>query len=586
MAEPGRNGSLTPTKAAPAAVGDAAGGASTDGAVPSSRKEVWTNKLGFFLSVMGYNIGLGDILRFPYLVMKNGGGAFLIPYFTFLFSIGVPLFVMELSLGQYTGKTPLVFYQNLCPILKGIGWCNIISCFFFNVYYMIQLAWICFYLINSFMNPLPWSECDPAAANASLCYKPHLSDNYTVSPEYLTNIENCSIYDSKGKSPTEYFFDHNLLSLTEGIHDLGGMRWDLLGLLLFSWILVYCCLIKGVKSLGKVVYVTALGPYVFLLILFIRGLFLPGGRAGIMYYLTPDWSSLATAQPWVEAAQQIFWSLAPAWGGTICMASHNAFNNNIYRDSLTLPVLSAMTSFFGGFVTFAYIGDLAMRKGQAINCVLKPGPGLAFLVYPSAFDTLPWSQLWSVIFFVLLLFLGLDSSFTTFEAMYQSLIDEYPILRRWQNWAVKLGFCAVSMSFGIPMVTRGGYYIYTLVDWYQVTFMMGVALFEVLAIIYAYGSGRVRANIRLMTGVRMTIFWDIVWRAVLPIVLLALFIFTMMEYRPPSFAGYKYSDLAIAMGWVFASLGIVPLPMYSIYLLAYELFKRSRSEDKEPLPAV
>ena len=87
----------------------------------------------------------------------------------------------------------------------------------------------------------------------------------------------------------------------------------------------------GVQSSGKVVYVTATAPYVFLIILFFRGITLPGALNGIKYYIVPDFSKLLEFRVWTEANLQIFYSLGPAWGGIITMASYNKFHNNCYR---------------------------------------------------------------------------------------------------------------------------------------------------------------------------------------------------------------------------------------------------------------
>ena len=92
------------------------------------------------------------------------------------------------------------------------------------------------------------------------------------------------------KSP--FFCRYNVLELTSGIHDLGGMRWELFGCLIAAWVIVFLCICKGVKSSGKVVYVTATMPYVFLTILLVRGLTLPGSKDGVLFYITPDFNKL------------------------------------------------------------------------------------------------------------------------------------------------------------------------------------------------------------------------------------------------------------------------------------------------------
>lgn len=82
-------------------------------------RETWAKKVEFILASIGYAVGLGNVWRFPYLVFQNGGGAFLIPYFIMLFLCGMPLFCMELSIGQYFSLGPVTSWTALCPIAKG-----------------------------------------------------------------------------------------------------------------------------------------------------------------------------------------------------------------------------------------------------------------------------------------------------------------------------------------------------------------------------------------------------------------------------------------------------------------------------------
>ncbi len=85
---------------------------------------------------------------------------------------------------------------------------------------------------------------------------------------------------------------HKILEITDGIHDLGGFKWELLISLFAAWVIVFLCLFKGVKTSGKVVYVTATVPYLFLTILLIRGVTLPGSLEGVKYFIIPDFKLL------------------------------------------------------------------------------------------------------------------------------------------------------------------------------------------------------------------------------------------------------------------------------------------------------
>lgn len=87
--------------------------------IDGEEREHWGRKIEFFLACVGYAVGLGNVWRFPYLCFKNGGGAFLIPYLCMLFLCGMPLFFMELSLGQYIALGPVTSWAAICPLLKG-----------------------------------------------------------------------------------------------------------------------------------------------------------------------------------------------------------------------------------------------------------------------------------------------------------------------------------------------------------------------------------------------------------------------------------------------------------------------------------
>ena len=86
-------------------------------------REQWTNQMDFIFSTVGFAVGLGNVWRFPYLAYENGGGSFLIPYSIMLFFAGLPLFFMELGLGQYTKQGPTRAFDHISPVFKG-SWDN------------------------------------------------------------------------------------------------------------------------------------------------------------------------------------------------------------------------------------------------------------------------------------------------------------------------------------------------------------------------------------------------------------------------------------------------------------------------------
>lgn len=185
--------------------------------------------------------------------------------------------------------------------------------------------------------------------------------------------------------------------------------WQLAIALLVAWIGVFFCVFKGIKSSGKVVYFTSLFPYVVLLILGIKGWTLDGAGRGIEYYIKPDPSRLLDVNVWFDAAVQIFYTMSTSYGGLIALASYNKFNQNTLRDALVITMSNSLTAIFAGFVVFSYIGYLSKLTEQPVQDVVSSGNGLAFIVFPFAVTQLAGAPFWAVIFFVMMLTLGLDS---------------------------------------------------------------------------------------------------------------------------------------------------------------------------------
>lgn len=118
--------------------------------------------------------------------------------------------------------------------------------------------------------------------------------------------------------------------------------------------------------MGKAVYFTVPFPYLLLLILFGRGVSLPGALLGIKYFLYPEWSRLLDVKVWADAAIQMFFGLGPGWGGLINMASFGDFRNKAKCDTYLIVSINVFTSIFAGFVVFSVLGFLSRK------CVAHP----------------------------------------------------------------------------------------------------------------------------------------------------------------------------------------------------------------------
>ncbi|UYV77209.1 hypothetical protein LAZ67_15000131 [Cordylochernes scorpioides] len=285
---------------------------------------------------------------------------------------------------------------------------------------------------------------------------------------------------------------HYVLEKTASIADPGGLKWDLCLCLLLSWIIVIVCLIKGIKTSGKVVYFAATFPYIILVILLVTGLLQPGAFNGVMYFIKPDWDKLLK----IEVPSTLFGRRRPvkcsspspiSMGALIMYSSYNGFRHNIFRDAMVVSVLDTLTSIVAGLVIFSILGAMAYESDQDISTVVNSGPGLAFVAYPEALTRLPCPQLWSFFFFFMLFVLGLDSEFALLENVISSVLDEFPKLRKHRTWFC-LGLASCCYLIGLSCMSRGGHYVFEMMDNYGGNAsLFFVAVMEIISIAWIYG---------------------------------------------------------------------------------------------------
>uniref|UniRef100_A0A8D3BJU4 Transporter n=1 Tax=Scophthalmus maximus TaxID=52904 RepID=A0A8D3BJU4_SCOMX len=513
----------------------------------------WNNKIEFVLSVAGEIIGLGNVWRFPYLCYKNGGGAFFVPYVIFFVCCGIPVFFLETALGQFTTEGGITCWRKVCPLFEGIGYATQVIEAHLNVYYVVILAWAIFYLFNCFTTELPWAACGHYWN--TVCSK----KNNTMLLLFV--IENFI-----------EFWERRVLKISDGIEHMGGMRWELAMCLALAWFICYFCIWKGPKSTGKVVYVTATFPYVMLLVLLVRGVTLPGAYDGIKFYLYPDISRLSDPQVWVDAGTQIFFSYAICLGCLTALGSYNSYNNNCYRDCLMLCCLNSGTSFVAGFAIFSVLGFMAYEQNVPIEAVAESGPGLAFIAYPKAVTMMPLSPLWACLFFMMLIFLGLDSQFVCVESLVTAVVDMYPetFRRGYRRELLILGMSIVSFFIGLIMCMEGGMYVFQLFDAYAASGMclLFVAIFESICIGWVYGSDRFYTNIEDMIGYKPVFFIKWCWMILTPGICAAIFLFFLIKYKPLKYNNvYTYPDWGYGIGWFMAMSSMVCIPLGMIWMI-------------------
>ncbi|XP_074652662.1 sodium- and chloride-dependent taurine transporter-like [Tubulanus polymorphus] len=535
----------------------------------NGNRELWSNSIEYVLTCIGVAVGLGNVWRFPYLCYKNGGGAFLIPYVIFLVCCGVPIYFLETSVGQYMGRGPWKAWE-IYPLMQGLGAANLVITSLCAMYYIVILAWAAYYCYMSFDAVLSWSKCGNAW-NTERCWDG--SFNVCTSGLNGTVDNNTSLCSERTENQTAIrvdavveFWERKLLQVSGGIDEPGGIIWQLALSLIFVWSLVYFCVFRGVKWTGKVVYFTALFPYVIITVLLIRGATLDGAIDGVIFYLKPDFKSLLIPQVWIDAGTQIFFSFAIGQGVLISLSSHNKFSNDCYKQCFWVSIVNCGTSFYAGFAIFTVLGFMAKQQGVHISEVADKGPGLAFIAYPKAISQLPIPQLWASLFFLMIITLGIDSQFVVCEALLCTFSNAFPqLFRKSPTRELCTAFyCVVTFLISLSMVTNGGIYVFQLFDYYSASgiSVLWVCFWECVTIAWFYGANRFYENIAQMIGYKINRWFKVAWMVLAPILTVGTFVFSAMKFEAPKYNGlYEYPLWAKIFGISLALLSMVQIPL-------------------------
>ncbi|XP_036330329.1 sodium-dependent nutrient amino acid transporter 1 isoform X2 [Rhagoletis pomonella] len=540
-----------------------------------NERATWGKGVEFLFSCIAMSVGLGNVWRFPFTALDNGGGAFLIPYLIVLFLVGKPIYYLEMAIGQFSSCGSVKVF-NLCPAMRGIGLGQAFMVYLLATYYECICALIAYYLVQSFRDPLPWSYCRSEWGANCIDSAPRSwlgDDKFLDSKALKVSGGNWSlVYGNLTKqnedrviSSSQLYFVKNVLREKINIDDgIGLPNWELVLGLLVSWTTIFMVIRRGVKSSGKASYFLALFPYLIMAVLLVRAVTLPGSVDGIIYFIKPNWGKILDPKVWYAAVTQCFYSLSVCFGNIIMYASYNKFEHNIHRDAMIVTTLDTFTSLISGFTIFGILGNLAYEIGtDDIGTVVKGGTGLAFISYPDAiskFKTLP--QIFSVLFFLMLFILGIGSNIAMTSCTVTAIRDSFPHIKQWH---CALAISIISFFIGLAYVTPGGQFILTLVDFYgasMIALILGILELYVLG--WIYGVDRLCKDIEFMIGHKVSRYWRLCWAFITPGIMTLILIYFFATYQSLTYNNVEYPNWAYALGWTITALGVIQVPLWAI----------------------
>lgn len=490
-----------------------------------SYREQWGTRAGFVLAAIGSAVGLGNIWRFPYVAYENGGGAFFIPYLFALLTAGIPLLIMEFTMGhKYRGSSPLSF-ARMSKKAEWIGWWQVGISFVISTYYAVIIAWAFAYAYFSIGQK--WGE----------------DTGGFLMGEYLKRVDIVS-----GGAPG----------------DLGSLVPGVLIPLIIVWVVTLGILYKGVKrgiEIANRIFIPTL--VILFLIIVIRALMLEGAMEGLNAFFKPDWQEISKPSVWIAAYGQIFFSLSIGFAIMITYSSYLPRKSDINNNAFITGFSNSGFELLAGIGVFATLGFMATQANVPIGEVAASGIGLAFVVFPQILNTFPGlNGMFGVLFFGSLVLAGMTSLISIVETYIAGLQDKFNISR---VKAVTIGG-GLSAIISLIYATQGGLFFLDAADHFINSF--GVALAGLVSVItvawFLRKLDEFQKHGNAISDLRTGLWWKICLGLITPVVLGYMMVANIIENITENYEGYSTSFLLYS-GWGVAASVIVFGVIFSMF---------------------
>ncbi|AYC29973.1 sodium-dependent transporter [Paenisporosarcina cavernae] len=483
----------------------------------------WGSRAGFILAAVGSAVGLGNIWRFPYVAYENGGGAFFIPYLFALLTAGIPILILEFTMGhKYRGSAPLSFFRMGGKKAEWLGWWGMFVAFVISTYYAVIIAWAMRYTV--FAMNLSWGD------------------------------------------DTEGFLFGEFLKLDVTPGETGGLVPGVLIPLILVWIIAIGILVAGVKrgiELANRIFIPTL--VVIFLVIVIRALTLDGAMMGLDAFFAPNFDALKDPKVWVAAYGHIFFSLSVAFAIMITYSSYLPKKADITNNAFITGFANSGFELLAGIGVFSALGFMAAQQGVAVSDVASAGVGLAFVVFPAIINEFPgMNGLFGVLFFLSLVLAGLTSLISICETYVAGFSEKFGISR---NKSITFGV-GLAAIISLLFATQGGLFFLDVADYFINQFgVAAVGLVEVVFVVWVLRkAGVLEEHANAISDIRLGAWWKIFLSFVTPLVLgymmfglLKINILGLHELGDGTKGNYEgYSDSFILYtGWFVAAGALI-----------------------------
>ncbi len=471
----------------------------------------------FVLLSAGASIGIGSIWLFPYFSYKLTG-FFFIPYLIALAALGVPLLMLEFSIGQYFNKNIVDLFASVRKWFSSIGWLMLFNAFIVMSFYAVVISWHIVYFFVSF--GMQW------------------------------------------KGDARAYFFSSVLQVSDGFRGFTQFSLPVFIALIIAWLIVFFCIRKGFESMKKAFLIT-MPIFAFLLLMFfVYSLTLDNALQGIYSFLKPNFRALLNFETWFAAFSLAIISLGLSFG--IMAAFARKSKSFVVGNSFAVVIFELLLSIAFGFILFGILGFLSMKQGISLDKLVFSDVGSSFTILAQALPFFYKPTILSLLFFIFLSIFFIFGASALAYSITHVLVHKFNTKHR--NAAiVVVGF---SFLFGLLFIIKPGFYIMDIVSHF-VIYNVFIALFlEVIAIGWFFESEKLSAFINQNSILKIGKLWRFIVKYLIPIILLLLIFFQLKADYLLDYNNYPLWAILVF------GIGIVVVPLIAAFIMPQRLLDR------------
>ncbi|MBI2559107.1 hypothetical protein HYW20_07340 [Candidatus Woesearchaeota archaeon] len=480
-----------------------------------------TNSRFFFVLLsVGAAIGLGSIWLYPFFSFKITG-LFFIPYSIALVLLGMPLLMLEFSIGRYFNKNVVDLFASIRKWFSGIGWLMIFNVFIVMSFYAVVLSWHIIYFFVSF--GLQW------------------------------------------KNGAEAYFFNNVLQASEGFKGFLQFSLPVFIALMMAWIGIFFFIRKGYGSIKKA-FLATIPIFAFLVILFfVYSLTLDNALFGVYSFLKPRFNQLLKLDIWFDSFSLAVLYLGLSFGIMHALGGKSE-GNFIVGNSLIVVILKVLVSIAFSFILFGILGFLSMEKGIDLDKLVFSDFGSEFTILAQAFPLFYRPALLSLLFFIFLSLFFLLGAASLASSMSHVIVHKFKT--KHVNAAIIVtGF---GFLFGLLFIIKPGYYIMDIVSHFVYYNIVLCILLEVIAVGWFFEIERIAEYINQYSILKIGGIWAFIVKYFAPLILFALLFLQIKSDFAAPYKGYPLWALLVF------GVGTVVVPLIVAFLMPQKILDRKK----------